>query len=40
MYRHFFMSAAALTLMTGAVFAQDSYSTKDHDHRNPERRCA
>jgi hypothetical protein len=28
MYRHFLMSAAALTLMTGAVFAQDNYSTR------------
>jgi hypothetical protein len=28
MYRQFFMSAAALTLMTGTVFAQDSYSTR------------
>ena len=28
MFRHFLMGAAALTLMTGAAFAQDGYSSR------------
>ena len=28
MYRHFLMGAAALTLMTGTVFAEGSYTTR------------